>query len=346
MKFAILFGGNSYEHEISIVSAVVLKKVINQNLEFIFCDEERRFYHIPSEKMNSKTFSTKAYKKEKELFIKQGGFFSKGFLKENKLECECVINLIHGRDGEDGKIAALFEFYSIKFIGPRLEASVLSFNKELTKLYAKSVGVKTLDYTMVRKGQNSKEKLSFPCIIKPARLGSSIGISIVKDEKDLEYAKDVGFEFDNDLVVEEFKNNIKEYNLAGCMINDEFVFSIIEEPKKKEFLDFEQKYLSFSGHNELIEANLSEELKEKLKDSFKKICNPLFKGALIRCDFFILDNEIYLNEINPNPGSLANYLFKDFSTTLNALADQISLEKMIKISYNFLHSINGQKGKL
>ncbi|EAI0737330.1 TPA: D-alanine--D-alanine ligase [Campylobacter jejuni] len=346
MKFAILFGGNSYEHEISIVSAVVLKKVINQNLEFIFCDEERRFYHIPSEKMNSKTFSTKVYKKEKELFIKQGGFFSKGFLKENKLECECVINLIHGRDGEDGKIAALFEFYSIKFIGPRLEASVLSFNKELTKLYAKSVGVKTLDYTMVRKGQNSKEKLNFPCIIKPARLGSSIGISIVKDEKDLEYAKDVGFEFDNDLVVEEFKSNIKEYNLAGCMINDEFVFSIIEEPKKKEFLDFEQKYLSFSGHNELIEANLSEELKEKLKDSFKKIYNPLFKGALIRCDFFILDNEVYLNEINPNPGSLANYLFKDFSTTLNALADQISLEKMIKISYNFLHSINGQKGKL
>ncbi|EDP4891881.1 D-alanine--D-alanine ligase, partial [Campylobacter jejuni] len=78
---------------------------------------------------------------------------------------------------------------------------VLSFNKELTKLYAKSVGVKTLDYTMLRKNQNSKEKLNFPCIIKPARLGSSIGISIVKDEKDLEYAKDVGFEFDNDLVV-------------------------------------------------------------------------------------------------------------------------------------------------
>lgn len=110
MKFAILFGGNSYEHEISIVSAVVLKKVINQNLEFIFCDEERRFYHIPSEKMNSKTFSTKTYKNEKELFIKQGGFFSKGFLKENKLECECVINLIHGRDGEDGKLQLYLSF--------------------------------------------------------------------------------------------------------------------------------------------------------------------------------------------------------------------------------------------
>lgn len=346
MNFAILFGGNSYEHEISIVSAVVLKKVIKENLKFIFCDEERRFYHILSEKMNSKTFSTKAYKKEKELFIKQGGFFSKAFLKEEKLECECIINLIHGRDGEDGKIAALLEFFGVKFIGPRLEASVLSFNKELTKLYAKNAGVKTLDYTMLRKEQVSKEKLIFPCIIKPARLGSSIGISIVKDEKDLEYAKDVGFELDSDILVEEFKSDIKEYNLAGCMIEDEFVFSIIEEPKKKEFLDFNQKYLSFSGNTELIEANLSEELKEKLKDSFKKIYNPLFKGALIRCDFFVLDNEVYLNEINPNPGSLAHYLFKDFNATLDALAKQISLEKMIKINYNFLHSINGQKGKL
>lgn len=72
-----------------------------------------------------------------------------------------MINLIHGGDGEDGKIAALFEFYSIKFIGPRLEASVLSFNKELTKLYAKSVGVKTLDYTMLRKIKTLKKSLVF-----------------------------------------------------------------------------------------------------------------------------------------------------------------------------------------
>lgn len=130
------------------------------------------------------------------------------------------------------------------------------------------------------------------------------------------------------------------------MIKDEFIFSIIEEPKKKEFLDFEQKYLSFSGHNELIEADLSEELKQKLKDNFAKIYNPLFKGALIRCDFFILDNEVYLNEINPNPGSLANYLFKDFNKIIEQLALSIESEKKIKITYEFLHSINGQKGKL
>lgn len=116
--------------------------------------------------------------------------------------------------------------------------------------------------------------------------------------------------------------------------------------QRKKFLNFEQKYLSFSGHNELIEADLSEELKQKLKDNFAKIYNPLFKGALIRCDFFILDNEVYLNEINPNPGSLANYLFKDFNKIIEQLALSIESEKKIKITYEFLHSINGQKGKL
>lgn len=346
MKLAILFGGNSYEHEISIVSAVVLKKVINTDLTFIFCDEKRRFYLIPSEKMNSKTFSGGAYQKEKELFLRQKAFYHKSLWSEKNLNLDCVINLIHGRDGEDGKIASLLEFFDIKFIGPRVEASVLSFNKEFTKLYAQSVGVKTLDYQMLRKSQKQDFTAHFPCILKPARLGSSIGISIAKNEKELDYAKDVGFEFDIDILVEDFKSNIKEYNLAGCMIKDEFIFSIIEEPKKKEFLDFEQKYLSFSGHNELIEADLSEELKQKLKDNFAKIYNPLFKGALIRCDFFILDNEVYLNEINPNPGSLANYLFKDFNKIIEQLALSIESEKKIKITYEFLHSINGQKGKL
>ncbi|EAI9870856.1 D-alanine--D-alanine ligase [Campylobacter coli] len=346
MKLAILFGGNSYEHEISIVSAVVLKKVINTDLTFIFCDEKRRFYLIPSEKMNSKTFSGGAYQKEKELFLRQKAFYHKSLWSEKNLDLDCVINLIHGRDGEDGKIASLLEFFDIKFIGPRVEASVLSFNKEFTKLYAQSIGVKTLDYQMLRKNQKQDLTAHFPCILKPARLGSSIGISIAKNKKELDYAKDVGFEFDTDILVEDFKSDIKEYNLAGCMIKDEFIFSIIEEPRKKEFLDFKQKYLSFSGHNELIEADLSEELKQKLKDNFAKIYNPLFKGALIRCDFFILDNEVYLNEINPNPGSLANYLFKDFNKIIEQLALNIESEKKIKITYEFLHSINGQKGKL
>ncbi|MCR6590567.1 D-alanyl-alanine synthetase A [Campylobacter insulaenigrae] len=345
MIYGIIFGANSYEHEISIVSAVVLKKVLKEQKKFIFCDEKKDFYLIDENKMNAKTFSSGMYKKEKQLILKQGGFFVENILSEKKLEVDVMINIIHGKDGEDGKISALFDFYGIKYIGPRLEASVISFNKFFTKLYAKSVGVKTLDYKVLSL-QNENNEVSFPCILKPARLGSSIGISIVKNEEEFKYAKDVAYEFDDEIVVEQFISNIKEYNLAGCMINDEFCFSVIEEPKKNEILDFEQKYLGFSESNKINEANLDDNLKKKLKESFTKIYNPLFKGALIRCDFFVIDDEVYLNEINPNPGSLANYLFDDFTNTLNQLAHYIDLEKQIKIDYKFLHSINGQKGKM
>ncbi|TKX28798.1 D-alanine--D-alanine ligase [Campylobacter sp. MIT 12-5580] len=348
MKYAVIFGANSYEHEISIVSAVVLKKVFRADMSFVYCDSLGHFYLIPKDKMNAKTFSSKAYLKEKELFLKQGGFFEKGLFGEKKLECEMYINLVHGKDGEDGKFASLFEFFKLAYIGPRIEASVLSYNKELTKIYAQKVGVKTLPYKLLKSYDKASlaQDFDFPCIIKPARLGSSIGISVVKDKDELEYAKDVGFEFDEELLVEPFIKDIKEYNLAGCMIKDDFIFSMIEEPRKKELLDFEQKYLSFSGNNEVKEAKLDEALKAQFYEAFKKICNPLFKGALIRCDFFVIDNEVYINEINPNPGSLANYLFDDFSVVLERLARSVKNEKKVKTDFAFLHSINGSKGKL
>ncbi|TEY01559.1 D-alanine--D-alanine ligase [Campylobacter sp. US33a] len=348
MIYAIIFGANSYEHEISIVSAIVLKKVLKAKLLFIFCDKNRDFYLIDNAKMNAKTFSSLAYKKEKRLILKQGGFYEKTLFSDKKIECDCCINLVHGKDGEDGKIAALFDFFNIEYIGPRLEASVISYNKEFTKLYAQKVGVKTLPYKILKNYDATSllSPLDYPCIFKPTRLGSSIGIQILSEASQLDYSLDVAFEFDDELLVEPFIDNIKEYNLAGCMIKDEFVFSIIEEPNKNKFLDFEQKYLCFSSHSEVQEADLSEELKEKLKENFKKIYNPLFKGALIRCDFFIHNDEIYLNEINPNPGSLANYLFKDFSSIIQNLAQNLPHEKQININYSFLHSINGQKGKL
>lgn len=346
MNFGLIFGGNSYEHEISIVSAIVLKKVFRGKLNFIFCDKNRNFYLINPNKMNAKTFSSGAYKDEKQVFLKQGGFYEKSLLKEKLLDADVYINLIHGKDGEDGKIAALMEFFNIRYIGPRLEASVLSYNKELTKLYAKKVGVKTLPYTILKKSDKQYKEPKYPCILKALRLGSSIGLAVAKNKEEFEYAKDLAFEFDDEILIEDFIENVKEYNLAGCKIKDEMIFSIIEEPKKNELLDFEQKYLSFSSSAEVKEADLSEELKNKLKEAFVRIYDPCFKGALIRCDFFVLDNEVYLNEINPNPGSLANYLFKDFSVILQRLAECVKNEKSIEIDYTFLHSINGQKGKL
>ena len=344
MKFGIIFGAKSYEHEISIVSVIALKNVINDELGFIFCDKFREFYLIESKDMKAFFFSSGKYKNSKKLVLKQGGFYTSGLFGDKKLEIQTYINLIHGMDGEDGKIAALLDFFGINYIGPRLEASVLSYNKELTKLLAIKAGVKTLKYEIVNR--NKLPSFNLPIIIKPLCLGSSIGVSVVKDDSELEYAQDIAYEFDKNLLIEPFIEGVKEYNLAGYKADGIIKFSIIEEPKKKEFLDYEQKYMSFSSESRVKAADISDELANKIKDNFKKIYDCGFDGALIRCDFFVIDGEVYLNEINPNPGSLANYLFADFNAAINELSLNLPFEKNIIIDYNFINSITSAKGKL
>ena len=94
--------------------------------------------------MRANFFSSQKYKKCKKLYLRHGGFVTHGIFGVKEISVDCYINLIHGCDGEDGKIAGMFEFYSLKFISPRLEASVMSYSKVLTKLVALKCGVKTL----------------------------------------------------------------------------------------------------------------------------------------------------------------------------------------------------------
>lgn len=358
MSYTILFGGASFEHEISIVSAICLKKVLEKSnakepCEFVFLDGARNFYHIDPQNMNSKYFATGGYKKAEKLILMHGGFAKMGLLGHKKLIMPMILNLIHGGDGEDGKIAALLDFYSLEYIGPRLFGCAVSFDKELTKDFAKARGVSVLEGFVVRKERDfntidralNNLKAHLPLIVKPARLGSSIGISIARDENELKYALEVAFEFDNKLVCERFVSGIKEYNLAGAKTKDGFVFSIIEEPQKAEILDFDKKYLDFSRTSSAQEAQISQEIAEKIKTSFVKLYENAFEGALIRCDFFEKDGEIFLNEINPIPGSLANYLFADFAKTLNALSAALTREKQISVKYNYLEKIAFSKGK-
>ncbi len=342
-KFAILFGGESYEHEISIVSAITLKKVIKQDKVFIFCDAKNEFYLIPQNEMKASYFSSGQYKKADKLTLKKGGFYQKTLLKEKKVEFSQLINLIHGKEGEDGTIASLLDFFGINYIGPRLEGSVLSYNKELTKLYAKSRGVEVIEYKVIRKSDKRETPFEYPVIIKPLRLGSSIGLSIAKDKKEFEYGLDVGFEFDDSVIVEPFYNGIKEYNLAGAKTKDGYILSFIEEPKKESILDFDKKYLDFSRSEGANRADISISFQKAMTESFKKLYEGTFEGAIVRCDFFIKDDTIYINEINPIPGSLANYLFDDFKKVLEEI--YIPKSSDIVIDYRYINSINAAKCK-
>jgi len=345
MNIAILFGGSSYEHEISIVSAITMKKVLKKStLTYIFVDANREFWLIDTDKINSKLFSSGDYKKSKQLTLKKDGFFVDGMFGSKKVAFDVALNLIHGRDGEDGKIASLMEFFSVPFISPRVEASALSYNKLYTKFLAESLGVKTVAYEHLSKNDERKITTPYPVIIKPVRLGSSIGVSIVKDASELDYALDVAFEFDNDVIIEPFIDGVKEYNQAGCFTN-EWELSIVEEPHKEEFLDFEKKYMDFSRDSQVLAADIDDAMKTKIQNAFKKIYDPLFRGSIIRCDFFVVDDEVLLNEINPIPGSMANYLFEDFESMLGRLSRHLPKEKKISIDYQYIHSIQQAKGK-
>ncbi len=342
-KFAVLFGGVSYEHEISIVSAVTLKKLLPDDTLFIFCDEARDFYLIKADDLKSSYFSKREYKNSDQIYLKKGGFFKKSLLKEKRVEFDTVINLIHGKEGEEGVISSLLEFFEISYIGPQVEASVISFNKEFTKLYARARGVKVLDYELLNKKSKRVTSFGYPVIIKPLRLGSSIGLGVAGTKEEFDYALDVAFEFDDDVIVEPFFKDIKEYNLAGAKTGQGFIFSNIEEPKKEGLLDFDKKYLDFSRSSSISRANLDEKMIDEIKNAFKKIYGDIFDGALIRCDFFEKEGELYLNEINPIPGSLANYLFDDFISVIKEI--KLPKKRDIKIEYRYINHINAAKGK-
>ena len=344
MNIAILFGGSSFEHEISIVSAITLKKVLkNSTLSFIFVDANREFYLVDAKNMKSNHFSNGTYKKDKKLILKKGAFCTIGMMGLKEQNLGTVLNLIHGRDGEDGKVSSLLEFNNIAYISPRVDASVLSYNKLYTKLYAESLGVKVVPYSVLNIGDSRDVELEYPVIIKPVRLGSSIGVSIVKSQDELDYALDTAFEYDNQVLIEPFIQGVLEYNQAGCKTS-EFELSIVEEPNKEEFLDFEKKYLDFSRSGTVTDADISSELKTDIQESFKKVYANIFEGSIIRCDFFVVDGEVLLNEINPIPGSMGNYLFEDFEGMIGRLITKLPKESSIKIDYSYINSIQSAKG--
>ncbi|HIP51710.1 MAG TPA: D-alanine--D-alanine ligase, partial [Campylobacterales bacterium] len=306
-------------------------------------DANREFYLVDAKNMKSNHFSTGTYKKDKKLILKKGAFCTVGMMGLKEQNLGTVLNLIHGRDGEDGKMASLLEFNDIAYISPRVDASVLSYNKLYTKLYAESLGVKVVPYEVLNSSDSREITLEYPVIIKPVRLGSSIGVSIVKSADELDYALDVAFEFDTQVLIEPFIEGVLEYNQAGCKTS-EFELSIVEEPNKEEFLDFEKKYLDFSRSGTVTDADVSVELKSAMQETFKKVYANIFEGSIIRCDFFVVDGEVLLNEINPIPGSMGNYLFEDFEGMVGRLITKLPKESAIKIDYSYINSIQSAKG--
>lgn len=272
----------------------------------------------------------------------QKGLFGGGKV----IEFDVAVPSFHGSFGEDGNIQGLFEFAGIPYAGMRTMASAVLMDKGATKSVLKGAGIPVLDYTMIYRPETGLlidenelaehvKSIGFPCIVKPSHLGSSIGVAKANDVQELRAALPVIFEFDDAAIVEPFVENLVEYNVAVSKAFDGVRLSAIERPKAtEELLDFKQKYLSGSdgktgdktgGTKTMgtisegmlsLTRELNPELDPEMHANIIGWAEAMFfavegTGAP-RIDFIgnKETGELWLNEVNPWPGSIGYFLWE------------------------------------
>ena len=303
MRVGILFGGKSFEHDISIVSANVVYHGLKDKYEvyLLYIDKEGNFLN-PKKLDILEMANGKKYKKFS---------FVKGGIKTNKLQrIDVIISTMHGLNGEDGLASIIANLYDIPYVGSNHISSGLLLDKHFTYAILRNLKIKTIN-TKFYIDNKIDDNLKLPLIIKPARLGSSIGISKISDLNEFSDKAVKAFTFDNKIIVQPFIENFREYNQAAYLYKGEVIVSNVEEVfKSEDILSFDDKYLSTKikkDHAFITDC----ELVEKITEITKKIYTSFELSGIVRIDYMVVGDEVLVNEINTTPGSLAYYLFDD-----------------------------------
>lgn len=351
-NIAIFFGGQSTEHDISILSALQVINAINKqkyNIFPIYISKSGKWFY--SENFTSiESLKNFDEKKHKEVFVKPADcflYYSKGFFRK-VTSIDCALVVMHGKNGEDGVLQGVLEMSNIPYTSSGVTSLAVTLDKSKMKDVFLSNDFPIVNHKVVTSiEQSSKLELSYPVIVKPNCLGSSIGISLCKNKKELISALDVAFKFDKKVIIEECVKDLVEYNCAAYGFGDKVVVSKIERPlTKNEILSFEDKYIS-KGKSKArskreIPARIESDLKKQIEDLTAKAFRCFDCAGVIRCDFLYNGENLYINEINSIPGSLAYYLFdKPFSNLLDNLIEIAILkhEEKDKVLSSFESSV-------
>lgn len=305
MNIGIIFGGKSFEHDISIITANTIYQILKEkyNLYLLYINQDGKFKFL--EKMNIEKF----VKQEK---LKGFSFVFRGIkCGIKKVKLDCIINAMHGINGEDGLASVISNLYDIPFVGSNHISSGLLMDKHFTYAVLLENNIKVIETKFLFKDETIRQNFSFPLIIKPARLGSSIGINVCSDIHNLNDSLNKSFEFDRKVVIQPFISSFKEVNQAAYFYNNELVLSNIEEVfKKDEILSFKDKYedVKVDKTKKFIKDVI---LIEKISDITKRIYSLFQLSGVVRIDYMIIGDEVYVNEVNTTPGSLSFYLFND-----------------------------------
>ena len=336
-NIGVLFGGKSPEHDISIITAMQVIANLNTylyNIIPLYMDKSGRIT-TSTNYYNLQDF--KCVKKAKKVLFECGNssILIKKFLGYVKVQLHACVVCNHGQNGEDGALSGMLNLLNIPYTCPDIIGSSVGCDKVIFKDVLKSLDINYVPYVELQEEEyinnkeyvinNSIKQLQFPLIIKPARLGSSIGINICKNVENIEECINNSLLFDNKLLLEKFLDIEKEVNFA-LFINNDLVKSNIEQPlTHDEILTFSNKYLTNNSKGmqgaKRTTPKLTRIQKEYIIESAIKLYRHLELKGVVRFDFIIAD-KVYLNEINTIPGSMANYLFEGRSFS-NQLTEQI-----------------------
>ncbi len=367
----VFFGGKSVEHDISIITGVLCANSLDKlkyNPIPIYISKEGEWLS-GDELFNVENFKENSFKSLKRVTL-LGGDDTLYSVCKNKLKPICrayaSISCMHGINGEDGGIIGALKMSNIAICSPDLFASSTFIDKDFTKIFLTGIGAPKLPYVRIfrnafyEKKQTAvkmvEKKFSYPVIVKPANLGSSIGIKTANDGKELLLALSSAFLYDDKVIVEEKLVGFREINCACYKSGDKILVSECEEPiTANQILSFDDKYLGYkTGSNRNMPANIQVEMRDKIRAITEKIYRKADMHGIVRIDYIVYEGKIYVNEVNTVPGSLAYYLFADtiskFSSLLTSLIEEgvkisqaLNRRKLIYAS-SVLKSIKGVKG--
>ncbi len=316
INIGILFGGKSAEHEVSLQSAKNIFDAIDKekyNPILIGIDKSGKWLHNSEPKFLLNTNNPRLIKLKQSsdlvALTPQSGGKILNFTNQNEgLKIDVVFPILHGPFGEDGTVQGLLKLANLPFVGSSVLGSAVGMDKDVMKRLLRDAGIPIgkfialKSHEVVPDFQKIKNKLGLPFFIKPANMGSSVGVSKIHNEPEYKEGVEKAFSFDTKIILEEY---IQGRELECSVLGNEKPIASVpgEVVSNHEFYSYNAKYIDEHGAVLEIPAKISDELTEKVQSLAIKTFQTLSCEGLGRVDFFLKDNgEVIVNEINTIPG--------------------------------------------
>ena len=357
LSIGVIFGGRSLEHDLSVLTAIqAMDNIDKERYEVvpIYITKDLTFYsggmlrYIDSYKdfRLIDRYATKV-----NLINKNGKFIlqTTGLIKRVYKEIHLAFPMVHGKYTEDGSIVGYLETLGIPIVGSDIYSSSLCQDKVFTKEVLNGNDIPVVDYVYFSDSDYKLDKedifkkieeLSYPLIIKPARLGSGIGIEIVNRKEELESSIEKAMKNDERVLVEEYIADRREFNMAVLLSKGKLIGSVIEEIIKDEPCNYYDKYRKDNEDDtfkRIFPADISKTLTEEIEKTSKKTYKVLALSGVARIDY-VYDNKkkkLYVNEVNTIPNFFSHHLFDDKNIDYREL-----LGIMIKEAIDKIHKEN------